>query len=55
MRLEFFTFIRECGKILEKTDEETAKLLEDPSWFFCFDDGMTPQDAVIEYLQKTKN
>ena len=55
MRDQFFTFIRECGKLLGKNDKETASLLEDPSWFFCFDDGMTPREAVNEYLQKTKN
>lgn len=52
---KFFRFIRECGKLLGKTDEETAKLVEDPSWFFCFDDGLTPELAVREYLRKTKN
>lgn len=51
----FFTFIRECGKLLGKNDEETAKLVDDPSWFYCFDDRLTPQEAVNEYLQKTKN
>ncbi len=51
MRDQFFTFIRECGKILGKNDEETSKLLDDQSWFYCFDDGMTPQETVGMYLR----
>jgi hypothetical protein len=51
-RRRFFRFIQECGKLLGKSDEETADLLKDPSWFFCFDDGMAPEDAVQEYREK---
>lgn len=54
-RNQFFMFIRECGKLLAKNDEETSKLLDDPSWYYCFVDGMTPQESVKEYLQNTKN
>lgn len=45
----FFTFLRECGRLLGKNDEETSKLVDDPSWFACFDDGLAPADAVREY------
>ena len=51
-RERFFRFIQECGKLLGKNDKETAELLKDPSWFFCFDDGMTPENAVQEYREK---
>lgn len=29
--------------------QKQAELLNDPSWFFCFDDGLTPELAVAEY------
>ena len=31
-----------------------AKLLpaHDPSWYFCYDDGMTPAEAVAEARRK---
>lgn len=45
----YFTFLRECGLLLGKNDEETSKLVDDPSWFACFDDGLAPADAVREY------
>jgi hypothetical protein len=45
-RERFFTFVKQCGQLLGLDDEQTAKLLNDSSWFFCFDDGMTPEQSV---------
>lgn len=46
----FFHFVRECAKLLGIADTDgEAKLVEDKSWYFCFDDGMTPAEAVAKY------
>jgi hypothetical protein len=51
----YFRFIRECATLrgVQDTDEERA-MLKDHSWFFCFDDGMTAQEAVNEYRKKVE-
>lgn len=47
---KFFKYTRKCAILLEIYDaDEQAKLLNDPSWFFCFDDGLTPEEAVEEF------
>lgn len=49
----FFRWVRECAKLLGIVGTEKEPLLvEDRSWFFCFDDGMTPEQAVAEYRSK---
>lgn len=54
LKNRFFTFLRECGRLLGKDDNQTAELIEDPSWFFCFDDGLTPTEAVRKYQEHLK-
>ena len=51
-KFQFFAWIRECGELLGMTDRESAALILDRSWFFAFDDGLTPQEAVEEYREK---
>jgi hypothetical protein len=34
------------------SDDKKADLVEDLSWFFCFDDGMSPEEAVEEAKSK---
>lgn len=51
----YFTFIKTCAELLGITEpEKQANLLEDPSWYFCFDDGLTPEQAVKEYQESKK-
>ena len=45
----FFSWIYECSKILGVAGES---LVEDPSWYWCYDDGMTPEEATEEYKEK---
>jgi hypothetical protein len=51
---EFFTWVAECCKLLNWKPEDGSKLLpeNDPCWFYCFDDGMSPKDAVDEAIAK---
>ncbi len=52
IRHRFFTWITEVGKIANWTNEETATRVEDVSWFFCYDDGLTPLEAYNEAKSK---
>lgn len=53
-RLSFFEWVAKCCELLGWSKEEGIKLLPeaDPSWYFCYDDGMTPEAAVNEYKQR---
>jgi len=47
MELPGYTkWIFEICQLLEITSEEGEKLFRDPNWFFCYDDGMTPEAAI---------
>ena len=48
----FFTWLKKVGELAGWSTEETAKRVEDPSWFYCYDDGMKPEDAVAEAKSK---
>lgn len=47
----FFQWVAKCCALLGKPPEWGANLMpsEDPSWFFCYDDKMTPEEAVAKY------
>jgi len=34
------------------TPEEGEKLFRDPNWFACYDDGMTPKEAIKEAKER---
>ena len=51
-REKFFAWLKQVGGILGYNLEETAKLVNDISWFFCYDDGMTAEEAVAEARSK---
>ena len=48
----YFEWIAECCNELGWPIEKGADLLKDNSWYWCFDDGMTPKEAVKECLEK---
>jgi len=50
---KFFEWVAEVCKELGWEIKEGAKLMpsEDPSWWFCYDDGMTPKEAVAEAVK----
>ena len=50
----YFVFIKKCGELLGRTIEEQASMVPDPNWYGCFDDGMTPEEAVEEFRQAEK-
>ncbi len=51
-RNKWFTWITAVGKIVGWSREEIAANVNDPNWFGCFDDGMSPEDAVTEARRK---
>lgn len=53
-RLTFFEWVVKCCELLGLSKEEGEQLLpeNDPCWFYCYDDGMTPEAAVAEYKHK---
>jgi hypothetical protein len=51
-RNKFFTWITKVGELAGWSREEIAGRLEDPCWFFCFDDGMKPEEALAEAKSK---
>ena len=42
----YFKWIAQCCKELNWETKEGDQLVEDPNWFGCYDDGMTPKEAV---------
>lgn len=54
MPVNFFTWVAKCCELLGWPIEDGEKLLPsvDPSWFYCYDDKMTPEQAVNEYRRK---
>lgn len=49
---KYFEWIAECCKELHWDIGRGAELIEDPSWFGCYDDGMTAASAVEEAVSK---
>jgi hypothetical protein len=54
---KYFTFIKKCRELMGKTSGENdaddfLQMVNDVSWFGCYDDGLTPEQAVKEYGQK---
>ena len=45
----FYRWLFEVGTLLKLTNDETANLIEDISWLGCYDDGMTPKEAIEEF------
>lgn len=50
----FFKWVEECCTLLGKPREFGEHMMPevDLSWWACFDDGMTPEEAVTEYRAK---
>jgi hypothetical protein len=46
--MKYFDWIGEVMKLLELPIEKGADFVEDVNWFGCYDDGMTPEAAIIE-------
>lgn len=60
MHERYFTWIKAVrelqGKLSGPDDgEDFIAMCNDVSWHGCFDDGMTPREAVDEFNRKTKN
>ena len=50
----FFQFVRQCAILLGIQDTpDEALMVEDPSWYGCYDDGLTPEEAVAEFKSNT--
>lgn len=50
-RNEFFKWVSECCKELNWDIKDGVKLVEDPNWYLCYDDDMTPKEAVDEAIE----
>ncbi len=51
---KFFAFIRQCAILLGIQDKpEESALIKDDSWFWRYDDGLTPEQAVEEYGRRS--
>lgn len=54
MKISFFEWVFLCTKELGWDPKDGYKMLpaEDISWFNCYDDGLTPKEAVAEAISK---
>ena len=52
MNTKFFEWVARCCEILGKPKEYGSNMMpeEDPCWFGAYDDGLTPEEAVEEYI-----
>lgn len=49
--MKYYEWIAQCCKELNWDIREGEKLVEDVNWFGCYDDGMSPKDAVDEAVR----
>lgn len=49
----FFSWVAECCKVLGEPMSHGVNMMPetDPCWAFAYDDGLTPEKAVQEYLK----
>lgn len=54
MSSRFFDWVEACTALLGWPLEQGVEMLpeNDPCWFFCYDDGMSPEEAVREAISK---
>ena len=52
---KFFEWVVECCRHLGKPATYGETLLQDPCWFFAFDDGLTAKQAVSKYKDALNN
>ena len=52
MSNKYFEWIAGCCKELGWDIREGEILVKDVNWFGCYDDGMTPKEAVDEAVSK---
>lgn len=45
LRQKYFIWFHQVGDLGKWNDEERVERVKDMSWFWCFDDGMTPEQA----------
>lgn len=50
--MRFFEWIAEVCRELSLPIEEGEKFVADENWFWCYDDGMTPGEAIAEAKAK---
>ena len=55
MKTSYFEFIREVCILQGKPVIEGKDMINDPNWFGCWDDGMTPEDSIKEYNEFMKD
>jgi hypothetical protein len=55
MKTSYFELIRDVFNLMGKPVIEGKDMINDPNWFGCWDDGMTPEDSVREYNEFMKD
>ena len=48
--MTFFEWVAKCCDLMGKPRSYGKEMLPDidPSWFYCYDDGLSPEEAVEE-------
>jgi len=49
---QYFKWIANVCGVLKWDIMKGADLIGDPSWFYCYEDGLTPEEAVQEAISK---
>lgn len=49
---KYFEWIAQCCKELNFDIKDGASMVNDVNWFGCYDDGMSPKEAVEEAISK---
>ncbi len=48
----WFMWLKDVCVLLDKPSTYGIELMKDMSWFYCFDDGLSPAQAVAEARSK---
>ncbi len=49
---KYFEWISQCCRELNWDIRDGNRLVQDINWFACYDDGMSPEEAVDEAISK---
>lgn len=51
-RDKYFSWVADVSKVIGINPKDAGWIVQDVSWFYCYDDGMTPEEAVAEAREK---
>lgn len=45
----YYAWFKDCMEIMGASEKQHDKLFENSHWWYCYDDGLSPKEAVAEF------